>query len=269
MYGKFHASAFTGSMRGAGPIAFAVWAYVIANTSQHSVIELNPDVVAFLLGCKSAEVEAAIEYLCSPDPKSRCKDHEGRRLLKEGEFQYFVPTHSRYRAMKNTEEKREYNRQKKQEQRLRDSSVKHDVKDVKDVNTTTGYGYASDSEAPEGGTGGNQIVLLKEGLNGLYDRDPKATWTYLEESALVEVCRRPSCLEELANLRNYARANGKYFPKSVASLLGDWSRHLDAAASHKRKHFSNKAGIDSKEIAERKRIAQQALERAKNYVADK
>lgn len=136
MYGKFHSSAFTGSMRGSGPVVFAVWAYVISNTNQHSVVELNPDLVAFLLGCKSSEVEQAIETLCAPDAKSRCKENEGRRLIKEGEFQYFVPTHKHYREMKTTEEKREYNKVKKQEERSRKKEVKQDVKKVKLVNTT-------------------------------------------------------------------------------------------------------------------------------------
>lgn len=149
MYGKFHASAFTGSMRGSGPVVFAVWAYVVSNTNQHSVVELNPDVVAFLLGCSSSEVEQAIETLCAPDPKSRCKDNEGKRLLKEGQFQYFVPTHKHYREMKTTEEKREYNRVKKQEERQRKASVKRDVKNVNDVNTTEAYTEAQSDSYPE------------------------------------------------------------------------------------------------------------------------
>ena len=136
-------------MRGSGPVVFAVWAYVVSNTNQHSVIEINPDVVAFLLGCTPAEVEHAIETLCAPDPKSRCKDNDGRRLLKEGEFQYFVPTHKHYREMKTTEEKREYNRVKKQEERQRKSNVKRDVKNVNDVNTSEAEAEALSDSYPE------------------------------------------------------------------------------------------------------------------------
>lgn len=136
-------------MRGSGPVVFAVWAYVVSNTNQHSVVELNPDVVAFLLGCNSSEVEQAIENLCAPDPKSRCKDNEGRRLLKEGQFQYFVPTHKHYREMKTTEEKREYNRVKKQEERARKSAVNQSVKNVKNVNTTEAEAEALSDSYPE------------------------------------------------------------------------------------------------------------------------
>jgi len=133
MYGKFFSSAYTGSMRGAGPVVFAVWGYVIANTNQHSVIEINPEIVAFMLGTTPGEVEKAVEFLCSPDEKSRCKDNDGRRLVKDGEYQYFVTTHKRYSQIKNSDEQREYNREKKREQRERERGVKPHVKNVKNV----------------------------------------------------------------------------------------------------------------------------------------
>jgi hypothetical protein len=145
MYGKYHASTFTGSMRGAGTNVFAVWGWIIANANQHSVVEINPDIVAFLLGCTPEEVTEAIEKLCAVDERSRCKDNDGRRLIREGEFQYFVPTHNRYRSMRTSDEKREYNRVKKREQRERQAlqadtgdkgDVKPPVKNVKVVDTT-------------------------------------------------------------------------------------------------------------------------------------
>ncbi len=155
MYGKFHASAFTGSMRGAGPTRFAVWAYIIAHTNQHSVVELNPEIIGFMIGCSTEEVQEAIDFLCSPDPRSRSKVEEGRRLVKEGEFQYFVPTHEVYRNMKTSEEKKEYNRIKKQEQRERESTdgedVKPPVKDVKNVNASEASTKAkAESPIPSG-----------------------------------------------------------------------------------------------------------------------
>ena len=53
-----------------------------------------------------ADIDGAIEVLCSPDPKSRTKDHEGKRLLKTGEFLYAVPTHTKYRDYTGLEQKR-------------------------------------------------------------------------------------------------------------------------------------------------------------------
>lgn len=119
MYGKYFASTFTGSMFGAGPDVFAVWGYVIANAVE-SQVELNPNLLAAIIGTTPDRIRMAIDFLCSPDPQSRTKTEEGRRLVREGEFAYRVPNLLAYRSIRNEEERREYNRLKKAEQRERD-----------------------------------------------------------------------------------------------------------------------------------------------------
>jgi len=116
MYGKFFASTFTGSMVGAGSDVFAVWGYCIANGAGGQV-ELNPRILATILGCTIKEVEAAIEFLCSPDPKSRSPESDGKRLIKVGSFAYLIPNYLKYRSIRNEEERREYNRRKQAEHR--------------------------------------------------------------------------------------------------------------------------------------------------------
>lgn len=119
MYGKFFASTYTGSMYGAGPDVFAVWGYVIANAVDGQV-ELNPRLLSATLGASEERILAAIDFLCSEDPHSRSTIDNGRRLVKEGTFAYRVPTHEHYRSIRNEEERREYNRLKKAEQRQRE-----------------------------------------------------------------------------------------------------------------------------------------------------
>jgi hypothetical protein len=121
MYGKHFASMYTGSMIGAGPVVFAVWGFVIANARNGS-LELNAKFLAPLIGTTQEEITQAIETLCSTDPESRNKEHEGRRLIKVGQFLYEVPNHERYRLMRNEDDRREYLRIKKQEQRERDKA---------------------------------------------------------------------------------------------------------------------------------------------------
>lgn len=121
MYGKFFASTYTGSMVGAGTDVFAVWGYVIANT-QEGQVELNPKFLSAILGTTEEKVLQAIEYLSSPDPNSRTKLEDGKRLIREGQFAYRVPTFFSYRAIRNEEERREYNRIKKAEERDRKKS---------------------------------------------------------------------------------------------------------------------------------------------------
>ena len=118
MYGKHFESMYEGSMYGAGIAVFAVWGYVIAKM-RSGTVELNPRKLADTLGGSVDEIAAAIEFLKRPDPESRWKTHEGRRLIKEGEFQYFVPSWEKYQRIKNEENRREYNREKQRDRRAK------------------------------------------------------------------------------------------------------------------------------------------------------
>lgn len=126
MYGKFFSSTFTGSMIGAGPDVFAVWGYVIANTVG-SQVELNPRLLAPLIGTTPERIAAAIDFLTQPDAESRSKTAEGRRLIKEGEYAYHVPNSEAYRAIKDENDRREYNRLAQQKSRAKKSAVKQRV----------------------------------------------------------------------------------------------------------------------------------------------
>lgn len=103
-------------MYGAGPTVFAVWGYIIA-TAVDARVELNPRVLAGTIGTTPQDIEKAIEFLCRPDPESRNPEHEGRRLVREGQYQFFVVSHKIYRSMKDEEERRAYNAQKQRESR--------------------------------------------------------------------------------------------------------------------------------------------------------
>lgn len=120
MYGKFFSCAFTGSMMGAGANVFAVWGYVVANTIDEFV-ELNPRLLAAIIGATVEDMQSAIAVLCSPDPESRSDSEEGRRLVQSGRgpFSYRVVNHGLYNGIGNEQERRDYLRGKKREERER------------------------------------------------------------------------------------------------------------------------------------------------------
>lgn len=101
-------------MVGAGAVVFAVMGYVIANMVPDrevgTQVEINPKLLAFILGESEKEVQGAIDYLCSPDPNSRSKVEGGRRLVKLGQFDYQVVNGAKYRAIRDEEKRREQNR---------------------------------------------------------------------------------------------------------------------------------------------------------------
>ena len=143
MYGKYFASCFTGSMSGAGVSVFAVWGYVIAHCVDGQV-ELNPRVVAAMIGTTEEEVVKAIAYLEAPDPNSRSKSEDGRRLVREGMFAYRVVNHAAYRRVRDENDRREYNRNKQAESRAR--RVNTSVKESTDESTMSAKAEA-DTEA--------------------------------------------------------------------------------------------------------------------------
>ncbi len=134
MYGKFFASTFTGSMFGAGPDVFAVWGYVIANTID-ATIELNPQFLAAVIGMSEDRVQKAIVLLTSPDPRSRSQHEQGRRLVHESAYQYKVVNHAQYRALRNEEDRRAYNREAKRKER----AVKRVVNDNTRLSNMSAY----------------------------------------------------------------------------------------------------------------------------------
>lgn len=132
MYGKYFASTFTGSMMASGPEVFAVWGYVIAH-SVKSQVELNPRFLAAVIGSSTEKMREAIDKLCATDAESRSKDEDGRRLVREGEYQYRVVNHVKYRNIRDEDGRREYNRDKKREERARkavSTAVKQPVNDI-------------------------------------------------------------------------------------------------------------------------------------------
>ena len=109
-FGKLWECMFQGSMVGMGPTYFAVWAYIIAHAKPPGEVEVNPRVVAALIGCSPEQVEEAMAVFLQPDPLSRNTAHDGRRLLPLGPFTYEVTGWDKYQQMRNEEARREQNR---------------------------------------------------------------------------------------------------------------------------------------------------------------
>lgn len=106
-------------MIGSGSVAFALMGYIIAHMRPPNFdVELNPKLLAFILGDPEDQIEKAIGFLCSPDPKSRSKAEEGRRLVRRSEYLYHVVNGETYNAIRNDADKKAYWRDQKKRQRL-------------------------------------------------------------------------------------------------------------------------------------------------------
>ncbi len=112
-FGRVLPSTYTGAMAGAGLHVFGVWNYVIAHAVD-GLVELNPRILAAMLGCESDKVEEGIAYLCSADSP---------RLVRVGQWEYRVVNHDKYRQIKSETDRREYNRIKQREYRQREQKL--------------------------------------------------------------------------------------------------------------------------------------------------
>lgn len=121
MWGKHYASTYDGSMVGSGAAVFAVWGYVISKMQPDAEVgaqvELNPKLLAFVIGEPEPVISRAIERLCAPDKNSRTPERDGRRLVRLGQFAYQVVNGEKYLGLKNLDEKRAGDRERKQRQR--------------------------------------------------------------------------------------------------------------------------------------------------------
>ncbi len=97
-------------MMGAGPEVFALWPYIISNCDKGGHLEINPKLVAAKIGMDQTSVEKIIERFCQPEPGSRSKVLEGRKLERCGEFLYRVVNYEYYRNIRNAEDRAESNR---------------------------------------------------------------------------------------------------------------------------------------------------------------
>lgn len=125
-FGIAAARCFTGSMFGQPPLVFAVWFYAIANAKPSEdddyglvgMVELNPAILSATFGgADPKDIESAIDYLEGLDPDSTTKDHDGRRMVRVGQFERLVLNLGKYRKLFSMDALRTRWREEKQRQR--------------------------------------------------------------------------------------------------------------------------------------------------------
>lgn len=140
MYGKIYESMFYGSMRGSGGAFFAVWSYVISHMKpdgDHGMkVEINPDIIAFLIGEPESVIREKLAIMCAPDPKSRSREEEGRKLIQLGEYTYLVVNGLAYHKIRNDLDRREYNRVKQAEHRAKKKTASEPATKVEALKET-------------------------------------------------------------------------------------------------------------------------------------
>jgi hypothetical protein len=170
-----------------------LWITMLAMADRRGIVEGSIPGLAKMAGLTIPEVEAALEDLYAPDPYSRTKDNEGRRIFTiEGGWAIY--NYPKYREMKDYDKILEQGRLR--QQKYRDTHAS-DGKNVTDSNASVTVSNESASasasvslvpEVPEGESeGGKRIPTLVEWLAEAAARHPDwpatdatNSWNYYE-----------------------------------------------------------------------------------------
>lgn len=111
-----------------------VWITMLALANRGGIVEASIPGLAALSRVTVDECKAALTALLTPDPYSRTKDYEGRRI-EEVEGGWKVLNHAKYRAKMSADQRREYLRIKQAESRAKKKSVNTDVNSGQQTST--------------------------------------------------------------------------------------------------------------------------------------
>lgn len=104
-----------------------LWMTMIAIKNPHDVVEASVPGLASIARITVPECEAALAKMKEPDPYSRTKEFEGRRI-QEVDGGWLLLNGEKYRRKMNEDERREYNRIKQQECRDKQKAQENVVK---------------------------------------------------------------------------------------------------------------------------------------------
>jgi len=160
-----------------------VWITMLALADKRGIVEGSVPGLADLCRVSVDECREGLEKLKAPDPDSRTKAEQGRRILEiEGGWQ--LVNHAKYRAKLNQDERREYLRVKKQESRvnkrrgLSTPSTQPEAAPEAEASTTTTH--------HDGRPGSLQAVLDRAAITGCPSAEAERFWHHYESSGWVD-----------------------------------------------------------------------------------
>ena len=116
-------SEFAGStMLKHGPDVVACWMLLLATTDKLGESYMQPSAAASLLRIDDERANRAFEILQAPDPGSKNREFEGRRIIRQENGKWLVVSHGKYQARASrswaTERQKAYLRRRKAQEDL-------------------------------------------------------------------------------------------------------------------------------------------------------
>jgi len=137
-----------------------VWITMLAISNKHGIVEASIPGLADLSRVSVEEARMAIAKLEAPDPDSRSKDAEGRRILPV-DGGWMLVNHAKYRSKLNAEERQNYWREKQREHRTKQSTMSTNVNNCPAPSTMSTHTEA-EADADPLNTSGKPVRDLKK-----------------------------------------------------------------------------------------------------------
>lgn len=125
MFGKIFASMFDGTMHGHWQ-AIVTLQQMIVLADQEGTVDMTPEALSARTSIPLEIITTGIAELEQPDPKSRTPDEDGRRIVRldpSRDWGWQITNYATYRAIRSTEERREYMRQYQRVRRAKPAST--------------------------------------------------------------------------------------------------------------------------------------------------
>lgn len=188
-----------------------VWITMLAMADRNGEVHASIPGLANRACITIPECETALTCLLSPDPYSRTKEYEGRRI---GEIDggWELLNHAKYRSLLSAEERREYNRRKQAEYRAKHKEDVNDMSMTVNHNKQCQHSTEAEAEAEaekkknKNGTSASLSDLKAYAVEiGLTERDGEAMFDHWESNGWRNGSNRVKCWR--AGIRKW-KANG-------------------------------------------------------------
>ena len=130
MYGKIFESIYDGSLACGDWKALITFQQLIILADQDGVVDMTDIAIHRRTTIPLEIIQKGIEELLKPDPHSRSKDEDGRRLIlldSERDWGWVIVNYEHYRKLASAAERREQNRQSQQRSRAKRQHVSASV----------------------------------------------------------------------------------------------------------------------------------------------
>ena len=208
-----------------------VWFALLAMADRNGEVQASIPGLANIARVPIESCRAAIARFLSPDPDSRSKIDDGRRLseIKGG---WFLVNHPEYRELASDEDRKL--KAAIRQQRFRDSNARNKTVTLPSRQIPQAEADADTKE--EKTSSKKEQVLCEEQirLGKLFNRRPTTKWSEAEIKLWKAIT--PIHTDDIAKVERFFKTPGSFHRKQLATLLANWNGEVDLANGTSTQH---------------------------------